>query len=316
MTATGLVLSGVGPAAWYLVGAWRRGRRAEPSTPLCSPEDARALETMRQRADAVRRGEIKVASAEEIRERGRRWREETLPLLQAQEYPTLLRDGTVEAADRYCDEAAWIAGIRARAEADGLQVALVHRWSSYRDDGVDPWAELVSPAGEMMPTVGTGADYAAERREWAEAQWGETLFDARERCSDAAGDDAASQRARATPTTPDARGRDGEGQDRTGDTTIFSRVLYQLSYLAGRRTVYRPGVRTRERATASGTVLPLREGRCDPLHQSTFSGPGQVNSPYSLGARSIAISTPTSAAVSSAALPRFRANESSPDESS
>jgi hypothetical protein len=26
--------------------------------------------------------------------------------------------------------------------------------------------------------------------------------------------------------------RDGEGRNRTGDTTIFSRVLYQLSYLA------------------------------------------------------------------------------------
>ena len=26
---------------------------------------------------------------------------------------------------------------------------------------------------------------------------------------------------------------DGETQTRTGDTTIFSRVLYQLSYLAG-----------------------------------------------------------------------------------
>ena len=26
--------------------------------------------------------------------------------------------------------------------------------------------------------------------------------------------------------------RNGEGQNRTGDTTIFSRVLYQLSYLA------------------------------------------------------------------------------------
>jgi hypothetical protein len=25
---------------------------------------------------------------------------------------------------------------------------------------------------------------------------------------------------------------DGEGQNRTADTTIFSRVLYQLSYLA------------------------------------------------------------------------------------
>ena len=27
---------------------------------------------------------------------------------------------------------------------------------------------------------------------------------------------------------------DGEGRNRTADTTIFSRVLYQLSYLAGR----------------------------------------------------------------------------------
>ena len=27
----------------------------------------------------------------------------------------------------------------------------------------------------------------------------------------------------------------GEGRNRTGDTTIFSRVLYQLSYLAARR---------------------------------------------------------------------------------
>jgi hypothetical protein len=27
-------------------------------------------------------------------------------------------------------------------------------------------------------------------------------------------------------------GVNGEGQSRTGDTTIFSRVLYQLSYLA------------------------------------------------------------------------------------
>lgn len=29
----------------------------------------------------------------------------------------------------------------------------------------------------------------------------------------------------------------GEGRNRTGDTTVFSRVLYQLSYLAARRTV-------------------------------------------------------------------------------
>ena len=31
-------------------------------------------------------------------------------------------------------------------------------------------------------------------------------------------------------------GLDGEGRDRTGDTTIFSRVLYQLSYLAAGAT--------------------------------------------------------------------------------
>ena len=29
-------------------------------------------------------------------------------------------------------------------------------------------------------------------------------------------------------------GDDGEGRNRTGDTTVFSRVLYQLSYLAAR----------------------------------------------------------------------------------
>ena len=29
----------------------------------------------------------------------------------------------------------------------------------------------------------------------------------------------------------------GEGRNRTGDTTVFSRVLYQLSYLAAGRSV-------------------------------------------------------------------------------
>jgi hypothetical protein len=37
----------------------------------------------------------------------------------------------------------------------------------------------------------------------------------------------------------------GEGQNRTGDTTIFSRVLYQLSYLAAtgapKRAAHREG---------------------------------------------------------------------------
>jgi hypothetical protein len=31
---------------------------------------------------------------------------------------------------------------------------------------------------------------------------------------------------------PDFERRGGEGRNRTGDTTVFSRVLYQLSYLA------------------------------------------------------------------------------------
>ena len=31
--------------------------------------------------------------------------------------------------------------------------------------------------------------------------------------------------------------RSGEGRNRTGDTTVFSRVLYQLSYLARRAAV-------------------------------------------------------------------------------
>jgi len=63
-------------------------------------------------------------------------------------------------------------------------------------------------------------------------------------------------------------------------------------------------------------VLPLREGRCDHLHQTTFSARGQVESPDSAGARSIAISSPTSAAVSSAALPRLSATDRSPEASS
>jgi hypothetical protein len=37
------------------------------------------------------------------------------------------------------------------------------------------------------------------------------------------------------PEHPRFAGIYGEGRSRTADTTIFSRVLYQLSYLAGRR---------------------------------------------------------------------------------
>jgi hypothetical protein len=48
-------------------------------------------------------------------------------------------------------------------------------------------------------------------------------------------------RASTTPTLvallTNANGCDGEGRNRTGDTTVFSRVLYQLSYLAAGRLV-------------------------------------------------------------------------------
>ena len=49
------------------------------------------------------------------------------------------------------------------------------------------------------------------------------------------------------------RAGNGEGRNRTGDTTVFSRVLYQLSYLAARDSVAGPEKRT------SGPVLPRRE---------------------------------------------------------
>jgi hypothetical protein len=37
-----------------------------------------------------------------------------------------------------------------------------------------------------------------------------------------------------TPPGDAPQPADGEGQNRTGDTTIFSRVLYRLSYLAAK----------------------------------------------------------------------------------
>ena len=47
--------------------------------------------------------------------------------------------------------------------------------------------------------------------------------------------------------------RSGEGRNRTGDTTVFSRVLYQLSYLA--------------RAARSLARLDSCFGRSEPFHQ-------------------------------------------------
>src|SRR5919108_4940100 len=50
-----------------------------------------------------------------------------------------------------------------------------------------------------------------------------------------AGSDACSARERPRTQPGDApQPADGEGQNRTGDTTIFSRVLYRLSYLAAK----------------------------------------------------------------------------------
>jgi hypothetical protein len=47
--------------------------------------------------------------------------------------------------------------------------------------------------------------------------------------------------------------RSGEGRNRTGDTTVFSRVLYQLSYLA--------------RAARSLARPDACFGRSEPFHQ-------------------------------------------------
>ena len=46
---------------------------------------------------------------------------------------------------------------------------------------------------------------------------------------------------------------DGEGGNRTRDTTIFSRVLYQLSYLARQQNGHAPACG--DKASAPGTQL-------------------------------------------------------------
>ena len=52
-----------------------------------------------------------------------------------------------------------------------------------------------------------------------------------------------------------------ESQIRTGDTAIFSRVLYQLSYLAEPGESIQCAHHGSHKEAASGTVLPLLEGR-------------------------------------------------------
>src|SRR5262245_23763874 len=77
---------------------------------------------------------------------------------------------------------------------------------------------------------------------------------------------------RGGPRSPSsAAGSSGEGRNRTGDTTVFSRVLYQLSYLAEADASLPAGgegfpgqkvPRTSRRpsgAEASGPVRPCRE---------------------------------------------------------
>ena len=62
--------------------------------------------------------------------------------------------------------------------------------------------------------------------------WLLDLAPTRPRGKDAGSDACDSRRATEDAATRCAAGANGEGRNRTGDTTIFSRVLYQLSYLA------------------------------------------------------------------------------------
>src|SRR5436305_15093757 len=62
---------------------------------------------------------------------------------------------------------------------------------------------------------------------------------------------------------PSSRIGDGEGRNRTGDTTIFSRVLYQLSYLATRRPSVAPELSLSTRPTCGSRPASKRlRGRC------------------------------------------------------
>ncbi len=64
----------------------------------------------------------------------------------------------------------------------------------------------------------------------------------------------------------------GETQIRTGDTTIFSRVLYQLSYLAGAPD-----------ASACTALWPQSARRCGPLAPLEFLDERLVGHPQPLG---------------------------------
>jgi hypothetical protein len=70
---------------------------------------------------------------------------------------------------------------------------------------------------------------SSSQRERRELDRGEvSLFDPNEKLSNLSSV-VADERANGKSRTSSG---DGEGRNRTGDTTVFSRVLYQLSYLA------------------------------------------------------------------------------------
>ena len=102
---------------------------------------------------------------------------------------------------------------------------------------------------------------------------------------------------------------DGEGQNRTVDTAIFSRVLYQLSYLAAAPSLpRRPGLRLISKKRPPGRCYRSSKAALA-KHPTTPWRPRQ-------GANWSQISLPGSASISSAALPRLIAIDSRCSESS
>lgn len=58
----------------------------------------------------------------------------------------------------------------------------------------------------------------------------------------------------------------GQGRDRTGDTCIFSAVLYQLSYLTDLLV-------HRERLASTVRILETDSGDCQSVHKETLGNP-------------------------------------------
>src|SRR5206468_503833 len=96
---------------------------------------------------------------------------------------------------------------------------------------------------------------------------------------------------RAESEAGEAGRNDGEGRNRTGDTTVFSRVLYQLSYLAAAASVAGPARKkdVRAGATAPRTSSCAR-GYCD----SPLRARNAVPEPASKSAKSVKPRWPSS----------------------